>query len=240
MTEDISSRTRILVGDEGIRKLKDASIIVCGCGAVGGYAIEALVRAGVGKIRAVDKDVFSPSNLNRQILCTESTVGRVKSEVAVERARSINPGIDIEGLDSYISDDTAETILEGDWDILVDAIDTIANKARIDCAALNKGLPVFASMGAAMHLDPTKVHVATLKDTKVCPLAAKLRRQMRDVDTKNMLCVYSEEPVPVKPAERDEHGKSVLGSLPTVPGIFGFTLAGLAIDRILKERSTEI
>lgn len=216
-----------------MEKLKSSSVIVCGCGAVGGYAIEGLVRAGVGKIRVVDKDVFSPSNLNRQILCTAETLGRTKSQIACERARSINPGIDIEGLDTYINGETVPTILEGNWDILVDAIDTIANKALIDSAALGKGLPVFASMGAAMHLDPTRIEVATLKKTKVCPLAAKLRKQMKDVDTRNMTCVYSTETVPVKPSERDEHGKSVLGSLPTIPGIFGLTLAGLAIEYLI-------
>lgn len=221
------------MGDEGVEKLKSSSVIVCGCGAVGGYAIEGLVRAGVGKIRVVDKDVFSPSNLNRQILCTAETLGRTKSQIACERARSINPGIDIEGLDTYINGETVPTILEGNWDILVDAIDTIANKALIDSAALGKGLPVFASMGAAMHLDPTRIEVATLKKTKVCPLAAKLRKQMKDVDTRNMTCVYSTETVPVKPSERDEHGKSVLGSLPTIPGIFGLTLAGLAIEYLI-------
>ena len=98
MTETIYDRTRILVGDEGIEKLRRARVIVCGCGAVGGYVIEGLVRAGVGKLRVVDKDVFSESNLNRQVLCTGETIGRVKSEVACERARLINPGIDIEGM----------------------------------------------------------------------------------------------------------------------------------------------
>ncbi len=238
MTEDISTRTRILIGDEGVKKLKNARVIVCGCGAVGGYAIEALVRSGVGNLRVVDKDVFSPSNLNRQILCTASTIGRIKAEVACERARSINPDISIEGLDLYISEETVPDILDGEWDVLVDAIDTIGNKAKIDSAALERGLPVFASMGAAMHLDPSKTQVATLTKTRVCPLASKLRKQMREVDTGNMTCVFSTENVSVSPSERDEHGKSVLGSLPSVPGVFGFTLAGLTVEYLLhKERS---
>ena len=232
MTESMYDRTRILVGDDGIEKLRRARVIVCGCGAVGGYVIEGLVRAGIGKLRVVDKDVFSESNLNRQVPCTTKTVGRIKSEVACERARLINPDIDIEGIDEYISADSVDMILEGDWDILVDAIDTIGNKAVIDTAALDRGLPVYASMGAAMHFDPSAVRIATLKKTNTCPLASQLRKQMRDVDTSDMTCVYSTEPVTVKTEKRDEHGKGVLGSLPTVPAIFGMTLASLVIRRI--------
>jgi tRNA A37 threonylcarbamoyladenosine dehydratase len=123
-------------------------------------------------------------------------------------------------------------ILEGGWDILVDAIDTIGNKAVIDKAALDRGLPVYASMGAAMHFDPSAVRIATLKKTDTCPLASQLRKQMRDVDTSDMTCVYSTEPVTLKTEKRDEHGKGVLGSLPTVPAIFGMTLASLVIRRI--------
>ena len=232
MTESMYDRTRILVGDDGIEKLRRARVIVCGCGAVGGYVIEGLVRAGIGKLRVVDKDVFSEINLNRQVLCTTETVGRIKSEVACERARLINPDIDIEGIDEYISADSVDMILEGDWDILVDAIDTIGNKAVIDKAALERGLPVYASMGAAMHFDPSAVRIATLKKTNTCPLASQLRKQMRDVDTSDMTCVYSTEPVTVKTEKKDEHGKGVLGSLPTVPAIFGMTLASLVIRRI--------
>jgi tRNA A37 threonylcarbamoyladenosine dehydratase len=232
MTESMYDRTRILVGDDGIEKIRRARVIVCGCGAVGGYVIEGLVRAGIGKLRVIDKDVFSESNLNRQVLCTTETVGRIKSEVACERARLINPDIDIEGIDEYISADSVDMILEGDWDILVDAIDTIGNKAVIDKAALDRGLPVYASMGAAMHFDPSAVRIATLKKTNTCPLASQLRKQMRDVDTSDMTCVYSTEPVTVKTEKRDEHGKGVLGSLPTVPAIFGMTLASLVIRRI--------
>ena len=232
MTESMYDRTRILVGDNGIEKLRRARVIVCGCGAVGGYVLEGLVRAGIGKLRVVDKDVFSEINLNRQVLCTTETVGRIKSEVACERARLINPDIDIEGIDEYISADSVDMILEGDWDILVDAIDTIGNKAVIDKAALERGLPVYASMGAAMHFDPSAVRIATLKKTNTCPLASQLRKQMRDVDTSDMTCVYSTEPVTVKTEKKDEHGKGVLGSLPTVPAIFGMTLASLVIRRI--------
>lgn len=235
MTENISTRTQILIGEEGIEKLKNSSAIVCGCGAVGGYAIEGLVRAGIGRIRVVDGDEFHASNLNRQVLCTTATINRKKAEVAVERARSINPDIDIEGKVTFVNKDTVPDILDGDWDILVDCIDTIGNKAEILKVANERGMKIFSSMGAAMHLDATSIRIDTLKKTSVCPMAARLRKELRDYDTTNMTCVYSIETLGIKPSERDEHGKSVLGSLPTIPAIFGMTLANEAIKYLLSK-----
>ncbi len=234
MTDGMNDRTQILIGEEGTRKLKASSAIVCGAGAVGGYALEGLIRAGVGRIRVVDGDVFSESNLNRQVLCTTQTVGRKKAEVACERARLINPDIDIEGLELFITSETVPKILEGEWDILVDAIDTIGNKAELLKAASASGIRTFSSMGAAMHLDTTAVRIGPLKKTSVCPMAARLRKELRDVDTGNITCVYSVEQLSLKPSERDEHGKSVLGSLPTVPAVFGMTLANEAIKYLLQ------
>ena len=118
--DEMMQRTGLLVGDEGMERLSEASVILAGVGAVGGYALEGLVRAGIGRIRVVDADVFSGSNLNRQILATVDTVGRPKAEVACERARSINPGIDIEPMRVLVDDSTVDGILDSDFDILVD------------------------------------------------------------------------------------------------------------------------
>ena len=229
----MSDRTSLLVGEEGIRRLRDTFAVVCGCGAVGGYALEGLVRAGVGHIRVVDADVFNDSNLNRQILATTGTIGRRKAEVAAERARSINPEIDIEVMCQIVSSDTIPVILSGEPDIVMDCIDTIEHKAALLRATSERGLKTFSSMGAALHFDTQSIRIATLKKTKVCPLAANIRSRLRDIDTSNVTCVYSEEEVLIKPERRDEHGKSVLGSLPTVPAVFGMTLANEAIRYIL-------
>ena len=231
----MNDRTRLLIGEEGIARLKDTFAVVCGVGAVGGYALEGLVRAGIGHIRVVDADVFSDSNLNRQILATVDTVGRKKAEVAAERARSINPGIEIETLCELVSADTVDTILFGDPDIVIDAIDTVEHKCALLRAVSERGIRTFSSMGAALHFDTQSIHVATLKKTKVCPLAASVRSRLRDVDTSCITCVYSEEKLEIRPDERDEHGKSILGSLPTVPAVFGMTLANEAIRYILEK-----
>ena len=232
----MSERTSLLIGDEGIEKLRRSSVVLCGCGAVGGYALEGLVRSGVGHIRVVDHDVFSESNLNRQILATTFTVGRPKMEVACERARSINPDVDISGMDVLVNESTVSEIIDGEFDVLVDAIDTLRNKTALLRCASEKGIRTFSSMGAALHMDTQAVRVAPLMKTKTCPLAASLRKALRDCDTSMITAVYSEEPPVVKPSERDDHGKSVLGSLPAVPAVFGFTLANEAI-RFLLEKS---
>lgn len=232
--DEMMQRTGLLVGDEGMERLSEASVILAGAGAVGGYALEGLVRAGIGRIRVVDADVFSGSNLNRQILATVDTVGRPKAEVACERARSINPGIDIEPMRVLVDDSTVDGILDSDFDILVDAIDTVRCKISLLRKASETGMTTFSSMGAALHLDTQRVRVAPLRKTSVCPLAAAVRKGLRDLDTSNITCVYSEEPPISVPTERDEHGKSVLGSLPTVPAVFGMTLANLAISHIIR------
>ncbi len=233
----MSERTSLLIGEAGVERLRNSSVLLVGCGAVGGYALEGLVRAGVGKIRVVDHDVFSESNMNRQILATTNTVGVPKVEAACERAKSINPEIQIEPLDILVNPETVSEILDGDFDILVDAIDTLGNKIALLSAASDRGIVTFSSMGAALHIDTQSVKIAPLMKTNTCPLAASLRKALRDKDTSKITAVYSVEPPVVKPSERDVHGKSILGSLPTVPAVFGMTLANEAIKYILSRES---
>ena len=233
----MSERTSLLIGEAGVERLRNSSVLLVGCGAVGGYALEGLVRAGVGKIRVVDHDVFSESNMNRQILATTNTVGVPKVEAACERAKSINPEIQIEPLDILVNQETVSEILDGDFDILVDAIDTLGNKIALLSAASDRGIVTFSSMGAALHIDTQSVKIAPLMKTNTCPLAASLRKALRDKDTSKITAVYSVELPVVKPSERDVHGKSILGSLPTVPAVFGMTLAIEAIKYILSRES---
>ncbi len=227
-------RTELLIGKEGMDRLASSSVVLAGCGAVGGYVLEGLVRAGIGKIKVVDHDVFSESNLNRQILATCQSIGRSKVDVACERARSINPDITIEGVDCLVTEDTAYDILCGEHDVLVDAIDTLKNKTALLAKASEIGIRTFSSMGAALHIDSQAVRIAPLSKTKVCPLAASVRKSLRDYDTSMITCVYSEEPPISIPQDRDEHGKSILGSMPTIPAIFGMTLANETIRYILE------
>ena len=167
MSDGMSQRTSMMIGAEGVEKLRGSSIILCGTGAVGGYVLEGLVRAGIGRIRVVDRDVFSESNLNRQILATTETIGVRKVDAACERARSINPDVEIEGMDVLVSEETIPTILEGDFDVLVDAIDTMRMKILLLQAACDRGIRTFSSMGAALHMDATAIRVAPVMKSRV-------------------------------------------------------------------------
>ena len=209
MTGDISERTSLLIGEEGVRILKDSFVVLTGLGAVGGYVLEGLVRAGIGHIRVVDSDIFSESNLNRQILATKDTIGRPKAEVAAERARSINPDIDIEVMRCMVSEDTVPDILSGSPDVLADAIDTVEHKVSLLRFAAGNDIRTFSSMGAALHFETSSIKVATLKKTNTCPLAASVRSRLKDLDTGCITCVYSQEPVLINPSERDDRGKRV-------------------------------
>ncbi len=231
----MNDRTAALIGEDSVSALTDSHITLFGLGAVGGYVLEGLVRAGVGHITVIDSDVFNDTNLNRQILATTDTVGMKKIEAAVERAKSINPDIDIRGIDSFVESGTVKELLKDNPDIIVDAIDTIEPKCALLRYASESGIPTFSSMGAALHLDTQSIKIATLKKTKVCPLAANIRSRLRDTDTSNIICVYSEEKAVSIPSDRDEHGKSILGSVPTIPAIFGMILANEAIRMIITK-----
>lgn len=234
MGEGMYERTTMMIGEDGVKKLKNSSVILCGVGAVGGYALEGLVRAGIGRIRVVDNDVFTENNLNRQILATTATIGRRKVDAACERARMINPNIEIEGIDAFVDEGTIPLILKGDFDVLVDAIDTVKMKGLLLQAACENGIRTFSSMGAALHEDATSIRISPLKKTNVCPIASKMRRKLRDMDSSNITCVFSEEPPLKNEGGRDDNGKSVLGSLSTIPALFGMTLANEVIMHLLK------
>ncbi len=224
-------RTEIMLGKTGVGKLSHSFVVIAGAGAVGGWALEALVRVGVGRIRIIDYDVVDVSNLNRQVLATADVIGQYKVDLAVKRALSINPDIQIEPKNMMISAETIEDVFEDEPDLLIDAIDTVACKVQLLKSAVNRNIPVFSSMGAALRTDMSMIKTVSLDKTKVCPLAKIIRSGLKkeNVDISRIMAVCSEELPKVIPDKRDGNGKSVLGSLPTVPAVFGFTLANMAI-----------
>lgn len=235
MIEGQTSRTELILGKDGVDRLAGSFVIVVGAGAVGGYALEALVRAGVGHIRVIDDNPVTESNLNRQILATRDTVGRMKTEVAEERARSINPNIVFEGISERISAKTISKLMNGSPDVVIDAIDTVGNKTFLLRYVAENNIVTFSSMGAALRTEFDKIRISKLKKTNTCPIAAAMRSGLKDLGTSMITCVYSEEPPSVKPTERNEHMKSILGSLPTIPAIFGMVLANEAIKYLVSD-----
>ncbi len=229
-----TSRTELLIGKEGVERLRKARVAVFGVGGVGGYAVEALARAGVGEIDLIDKDTVSLSNLNRQIVALRSTVGKYKTEVAQARIADIDPTIKVRCHDLFYLPETAEQIDFSVYDYIVDAIDTVSGKVEIIVRAKENKIPVISAMGAGNKLDPTKFEVADISKTSVCPLARVMRRELKKRGVEGVKVVYSkEEPIPPKQMD-EESGKPLSGSISFVPSVAGLILAGEVIKDLIK------
>lgn len=233
--EDMYTRTEALIGD-GVEKLKRASVAVFGCGGVGSYVAEALVRAGVGHITVIDGDVVSPSNLNRQLIATSSTLGRPKAEVQKERILSINPDCDAEAFELFYDETTCGSVDLSRFDYVCDAIDTVTSKILLAERCARAGVPLISSMGTGNKLDPTKFEVADISKTSVCPLARVMRRELRARGIYHLKVVYSKEEPKGEAAGENGHGKRVPSSISFVPGAAGLAVAGEVI-RTLAEVS---
>lgn len=227
-------RTAALLGEEQAAKVCKASVMIIGCGAVGGYALEMIARLGFGKIRVVDFDVFEESNVNRQILAVSETIGRKKCDVAKERVLSINPEADAAAIDLKITADNLGFILREKPDFVIDAIDDVLAKAALIKFLTENNIKAVSAMGAALKTKPELLRTATLDKTAGCPLAKKLRDILRHqgCDLKKVHCVYSTEPVKIC---KDAEGNNVLGSLPMVPAAMGTMLAAEVLARCLEE-----
>lgn len=240
------SRTLALLGHAGMDRLRRATVLVAGLGAVGSYAVEALARVGIGRLRLVDFDIVQPSNLNRQLFALGSTLGRPKVEVAAERVRDIHPGCEVEARRLFIASDTVGQFFTDPPDVLVDAIDSLGPKVALLAAAHRAGVWTVSAMGAASRTDPLALRVADISETERCPLARWVRRRLRALGIRSGLrCVYSIEPAPraaevaadPPPAEYElRHGRQrrALGSLPTVTGMFGLVAANEAILHLAR------
>jgi tRNA A37 threonylcarbamoyladenosine dehydratase len=243
------SRLERMIGPEGLARLQSSFVVVVGLGAVGSYATEALARAGIGRLRLVDFDVIRPSNLNRQLYALETTIGLRKCEVARMRVREINSACQAEALHCFVHKDSLGPVQEGEPDLVVDAIDSYTPKVELLAGMREMGIPLLSSMGAALRTDPTLIRVGPLTKASHCPLARRVRRELRSrqVDT-GFLCVYSTEAVDHLPeasrgrefsSEEESHPRgrqrNPLGSLPTLTGIFGLIAANTALQILLGE-----
>ncbi len=237
------SRTEILIGAEGLARLRAAHVLVAGLGGVGGYAAEALGRAGVGRLTLLDHDVVALSNLNRQLLALHSTLGQPKVEVMAARLRDIDPMLELTLVGDFLQPDRAEDlVLAARYDYVADCIDSIACKAALVAACLRHGVSVISALGAGNCLDVRRARVTRLNQTQVCPLARELRRKLREMDAPlNYPVIYSDEPrrppLPHQPVDGDTPGRprAVNGTISYMPALFGVMLAGFIIRRLLGE-----
>lgn len=228
------SRSGLLLGAEGIERLMQARVAVFGAGGVGGYAIEALARSGIGTLDIIDNDRVSESNINRQIIASEKTVGQYKTDAVRERILDINPGIAVNTYRLFYMPDTASQIDFSRYDYVIDAIDTVTGKIEIIMHAKEAGVPVISSMGAGNKLDASLFRVADIYETSVCPLARVMRRELKKRGVKELKVVYSKEK-PQNPGRRTGEGaENVPGSVAFVPSVAGLIMAGEAVKDLIN------
>ena len=234
------SRTELLIGKTGIEKLQKAKVAVFGIGGVGSFVVEGLVRAGIGNFILVDNDEVCLTNLNRQLIALQKTVGKPKVEVAKERILEINPNANVEVYKEFFMPDSRE-ILAGSVDYIVDAVDTVTAKIELVMRADKLNIPIISCMGTGNKLDPTKFEVTDIYKTSVCPLAKVMRKELKARGIKGLKVVYSkEEPIKQdeileKSLKEDGKGKNqVPGSISFVPSVAGLIIAGEVIKDIIK------
>jgi len=237
------SRTKLLIGERAVRRLAESSVAVFGLGGVGSYAVEALARAGVGRLRLVDCDEIKYSNFNRQLYALEATVGRKKVEVAAERIAQINPACIVDKRIVFAEASSMPDLLSPPLDAVVDAIDSLSSKVALLSAAYRLGRPTVTCMGASTRLDPFSVRVGDIAESSICPLARMVRKKLHAAGIyQGIRCVYSVEPAEtVRASEAAEpenfvrgRARPSLGSTSYMPALFGLLAAREAIKIITK------
>ena len=231
------SRTELLIGKEGINRLSESCVAVFGIGGVGGYVVEALVRSGIGSLVLVDNDKVTLTNLNRQIIATHKTIGRYKVDAAEERAKEINPGVNIQTFKTFYTPETSGEFDFTKYDYVVDAIDTVAGKLALIEQTKKANVPIICSMGAGNKMHPEHFEIADISKTSVCPLAKVIRQELKKRKIKKVKVVYSKE-LPIKPEESEEiveGKKQIPGSNAFVPSAVGLIIAGEVIRYLISK-----
>ena len=238
MARPWQQRTELILGPEGLARLAAARVLVVGLGGVGAMAAEMLVRAGVGHITLVDSDSVAESNINRQLPALHSTVGRSKAEVVGERLLDINPELDLQLIKEFVHEDSIPGLLQPQYDYVVDAIDTLSPKIALIQWCLANHLPLVSSMGSGAKTDGTRVRIADISKTRMCPLAHMLRKRLHHFGiTEGFLAVYSEEKPDENAIVKEEsrNKRSNVGTVAWLPAVFGCACAQAAVLAIAKQ-----
>ncbi|GAA4833357.1 tRNA threonylcarbamoyladenosine dehydratase [Algivirga pacifica] len=232
-------RTELLLGDEKVQQLKNAHVLVVGLGGVGGFAAEAIARAGVGKMTIVDGDTVDPSNRNRQIIALSSTHGENKTDVFVKRLLDINPELELKAITKYLEEEEIKELLDAEpYDYVMECIDTLAPKITLLKEAKERNLKIISAMGAGGKVDPSKTQIADISKTYNCMLARKVRKGLKPFRIrKGIKVVFSPEDIDkskVIPVEGMRNKKSVIGTISYMPAIFGLTCASVVIRDLVE------
>ena len=232
---NIFERTRILIGDEALEKLKNSHVAIFGVGGVGGFIAEALARSGMGSIDLFDNDVVSPTNLNRQIIALRSTIGKYKTEVMEARIRDINPECNVTAFNLFYDEESAKEVDLSKYDYVADAIDFVKGKIELVKRTKELNVPIISAMGAGNKLDPSAFEISDISKTSVCPLARVMRKELKTLGINHLKVCYSKEP-PITPLPSLENeGKRVTpGSVAFSPSVMGLIIAGEIIKDLIK------
>ncbi|MBK5243293.1 tRNA threonylcarbamoyladenosine dehydratase [Clostridium sp.] len=250
MAQHSLSRTELLIGVDSLNKLKESKVIVFGIGGVGSYTVEALVRAGVGKLVLIDDDTICLTNLNRQIHATRKTIGKSKVLVMKDRILDINPECEVTTHETFVTEDNMEDIITEDTDYVVDAIDTVTSKIALVEFCREHNIRIICCLGTGNKLDPTLFKVADIYDTKMCPLAKVMRHELRQRNVESLKVVYSEE-TPIKPldevitckegcvctggSKKCAMKRQIPGSISFVPPVAGMIIGGEVVKDLIKD-----
>lgn len=247
------SRTELLIGKESVEHLKNTRVAVFGIGGVGGYAVEALVRSGVGRFDLIDDDKVCLTNLNRQIIATRKTIGKYKTDIMKERVLEINPEAEVMVHKCFFLPETKDQFDFTEYDYVIDAVDTVTAKIAIIEQAKEAGVPVISCMGAGNKLDPARFEVADITETSICPLAKVMRKELKKRNITNVKVVYSKEK-PITPLEdmassckthcvcppgaqhKCTQRRAIPGSVAFVPSVAGLILAGEVIKDMIADK----
>lgn len=230
--ENWLDRTELLIGKENLIKLQSSHVVVFGCGGVGSYAIEGLVRAGIGKISIVDNDVIDITNINRQLMADTTVVGMNKVEVEKNRLLSINPNLQINIFNEFVSKSNISNFIFNDTNYIIDAIDTVSSKLDLIEYANLKNIPIISCMGTGNKLDANKFEVTDISKTSVCPLAKVMRKELRLRGINHLKVVYSKE-LPNRFSTDNDEFSRVPASISFVPSVAGLIIAGEVIKEII-------
>jgi tRNA A37 threonylcarbamoyladenosine dehydratase len=237
--ENWLSRTELLIGKENIKKLENSHILVAGLGGVGGYAAEQLCRAGVGELTLIDGDVVTVTNRNRQIIALTSNEGQPKAQLMAGRLTEINPSIRLHVIDEYLKEDRFESILEQQYDFVIDAIDTLTPKVALMAGAVKKGYRIVSSMGSGGKIMPEKLQISDISESHHCKFAGIIRKYLHRLGVyKGITVVYSPESVSkeaILEVSGERNKRSVVGTISYMPPIFGCYCASVAIQRIIQK-----
>lgn len=237
--DDFRTRTAMLIGDAAAEKLGHSTVCIFGVGGVGGFAAEAIARAGVGTIHLVDKDVVSKSNCNRQIIALTSTVGQSKAELMRSRILDINPNAQVFAHNCFFLPDTADEFDFSAYDYVIDAVDTVTAKLQLVLSCKEANTPIISSMGTGNKLDPTRFKVSDIYKTSVCPLARVMRQELKKRGIDRLKVLWSDEQPSLPENPVIENGKAVPGSISFVPSVAGLIIAGEVIKDLCKTAQTK-